>query len=74
MTTRKLVNLMMRTTDTHPYGGKLSKKDNVLTAIALAKLVKEFADKGQTAEAMDVPSSQWVEVIAKLESKSLSCA
>ena len=67
MTTRKLVNLMMRSSDTNPYSGKLSKKDNVLAAIELAKLAKEFADKGQTAEAMNVPSSQWIEVISKLE-------
>jgi hypothetical protein len=68
MTTRKLVNLMMRS-NTNPYSGKLSKKDNVLAAIEVAKLAKDFADKGQTAEAMDVPSSQWVEVIVKLEDK-----
>ena len=69
MTTRKLVNLMMRSSDTNPYSGKLSKKDNVLAAIEVAKLAKDFADKEQTAEAMDVSSSQWVEVIGKLEDK-----
>ena len=69
MTTRKLVNLMMRSSDTNPYSGKLSKKDNVLAAIEVAKLAKDFADKGQTAEAMYVPSSQWVEVIGKLKDK-----
>ena len=58
---------MMRSSDTNPYSGKLSKKDNVLAAIEVAKLAKEFADKGQTAEAMNVPSSQWIEVISKLE-------
>ena len=57
----------MRSSDTNPYSGKLSKKDNVLAAIEVAKLAKEFADKGQTAEAMNVPSSQWIEVISKLE-------
>jgi hypothetical protein len=69
MTTRKLVNLMMRSSDTNPYTGKLTEKDNVLAAIELAKLAKEFADKGQSDEAMDVQSSQWVEVIGKLEDK-----
>ena len=64
---------MMRSSDTNPYSGKLSKKDNVLGAIELAKLCKEFADTGQTAEAMDIESTQWVEVISKLESKSLNC-
>ena len=53
MTTRKLVNLMMRSSNTNPYSGKLSEKDNVLCAIELAKLCKDFADKGQKDEAMD---------------------
>jgi hypothetical protein len=74
MTTLKLVNLMMRSSDNNPYSGKLSKKDNVLAAIELAKLTKDFADKGQTDEAMDIESSQWIEVIGRLESKSLNCA
>ena len=59
----------MRSSDTNPYSGKLSKKDNVLAAIEVSKLAKDFADKGQTAEAMGVPSSQWDEVIGKLEDK-----
>jgi len=67
MTTRKLVNLMMRSSDTNHYSGKLSKKDNVLAAIEVAKLAKEFADKGQNTKAINVPSSQWIEVISKLE-------
>jgi len=74
MTTLKIVNLMMRSSDTNPYSGKLSKKDNVLAAIELAKLCKDFADKGQTDEAMDIKSSQWIEVISRLDSNSLNCA
>jgi len=74
MTTRKLVNLMMRSSDTNPYSGKLSKKDNVLAAIELAKLAKEFADTGQMDEAMNIESSKWIEVIGKLEGKLLNCA
>ena len=65
---------MMRSSDTCPYNGKLTDKQNVLAAIELAKLCKEFADTEQTDEAMDIESSQWVEVIGKLESKSLNCA
>ncbi len=61
---------MMKSSDTNPYSGKLSKKDNVLAAIELAKLCKDFADKGQTDEAMDIDSSQWVEAIDKLNQKS----
>ena len=72
MTTLKLVNLMMRSSDFNPYSGKLSKKDNILAAIELAKLTKDFADKGQPDEAMDIDSSQWTEVIGKLESKKLN--
>lgn len=64
----------MRSSDTNPYSGKLSKKDNVLAAIELAELAKDFADKGQTDEAMDIESSQWIEVIGKLEGKFLNCA
>lgn len=72
MTTRKLVNLMLKSSDYNPYTGMLSKKDNVLAAIELAKLAKKFADTGQMDEAMDIPSSQWVEVIGKLEDKLLN--
>ena len=43
----------MRSSDHNPYTGKLSEKDNVLAAIELAKLAKDFADKGMTDEAMD---------------------
>jgi hypothetical protein len=74
MTTLKLVNLMMRSSDHNPYTGKLSKKDNVLAAIELAKLCKNFADTGQSDEAMNIESSQWVEVISRLEWKLLNCA
>lgn len=57
----------MRSSDDNPYVGKLSKRDNILAAIELAKLCKDFADKGQTDEAMNVESSQWVEVINRLQ-------
>ena len=68
MTTLKLRNLLLRSSDYNPYSGKLSKKENVLAAIELAKLCKDFADKGQTDEAMNIKSSQWVEVIDRLQS------
>ena len=71
MTTLKLTNLLMRCSDYNPYTGKLSKEDQILAAIELAKLMKSFADKSMTDEAMDIPSSQWVEVISKLESKKI---
>jgi hypothetical protein len=74
MTTLKLVNLMMRSSDHNPYTGKLSKRENTLAAIELAKLCKNFADTGQTNEAMNIESIQWVEVIGRLEGKLLNCA
>lgn len=69
MTTLKLVNLMMRSSDYNPYTGKLSKNDNILAATELAKLCKDFADNGQTDEAMNIESPQWVEVIKNLKIK-----
>ena len=67
MTTEKLIDLMMESSDSHPFTGKLSKKDNVIAAIGLAKLCKDFADKGQVDEAMNIESKQWDEVIQKLK-------
>lgn len=64
----------MRSSDHNPYTGKLSKKDNILAAIELAKLCKNFADKGQMDEAMNIESKQWVVVISELEGMSLNCA
>ena len=72
MTTLRIVNLMIRSSDHNPYSGKLSKNDNILAAIELAKLCKDFADKGQTDEAMNIESGQWIEVISKLEGKLLN--
>lgn len=74
MTLRKTVNLMLKSSNHNPYTGMLSKKDNFIAAIGLAKLCKNFADKGQTDEAMNIPSEQWVVVISELEGISLNCA
>ena len=72
MTIRKTVNLMIKSSNHNPYSGRLSKKDNVLCAIELAKLCKEFADTGQTDEAMDLDSEHWKLVIAKLKDIDLN--
>ena len=56
----------MRSSDSNPYTGKLSEKENLFAAIDLAKLCKTFADNGQMDEAMNIESSQWAEVIASL--------
>ena len=68
MTIRKSVNLMLKSSNHNPYTGMLSKKDNFIAAIDLAKLCKDFADKGQMDEAMNLDSNHWQEVINKLQS------
>jgi mitochondrial fission protein ELM1 len=66
METKEIVELMLKSSDHNPYTGMLSKKDNLIAAIDLAKLCKDFADNGQTDEAMGIPSEQWDEVIDEL--------
>lgn len=60
---------MLKSSDYNPYAGMLSKKDNLIAGIALAKLCKEFADNGQADEAMNIDSEQWTLVISELEDK-----
>ena len=67
METKEIVELMLKSSGNNPYQGILSKKDNLIAAIDLAKLCKDFADNGQMDEAMNIDSDQWVEVISKLE-------
>ena len=75
MEIKEIVELMLKSSDHNPYyTGVLSKKDNLIAAIDLAKLCKDFADKGQTDEAMNILSEQWVVVISELEGMSLNCA
>lgn len=68
MENQEIVELMLKSSDNHPYLGILSKKDNIIAAIDLAKLCKEFADNGHSNEAMNISSEQWVVVISELES------
>lgn len=68
-TTKELVELMLKSSNSNPYTGALSKKDNLIAAIDLAKLCKDFADKGQMDEAMNIPSEQWEKVITTLNKK-----
>ena len=67
MNKEEIVKLMLKSSNGNPYTGLLSKKDNLAAASNLAKLCKEFADKGQTDEAMNIPSEQWEEVIDELK-------
>lgn len=68
MTLRETVNLMLKSSNHNPYTGMLSKKDNFIAAIELAKLCKDFADQGQTDEAMNLDSTHWQQTIDKLQS------
>lgn len=72
MTLRKTINLMLKCSNYNPYIGMLSKKDNFIAAIELAKLCKEFADKGQTDEAMNLDSNHWQQTINKLQNMQTS--
>ena len=63
------VKLMLNSTDYNPYSGNLSKKNNTIAAIDLANLCLDFANKGQTDEAMNLDSDHWREVIKELECK-----
>ena len=72
METKEIVKLMLSSSKKCPYNGVLSKKDNLNTAINLAKLFKGFADTGQMDEAMGIESEQWGEVISKLEGMLLN--
>lgn len=69
MKTEDIVNFIINLTKNHPYVGDLSKRANLDSSIDLAKLFKDFADKGLTDEAMNIGSSQWELVISKLENK-----
>ena len=65
------VKLMIKSSNHNPYKGLLSKKDNIIAAIDLAKLCLDFADKGQTDEAMNLDSNHWKKVIKELELKQI---
>lgn len=77
METKEIVELMLKSTDHNPYTGMLSRKDNLIASIDLAKLCKDFADNGQAVhmtghdEAMNISSEKWGLVISELEGMSL---
>ena len=68
-TIRKSVNLMLKSSDTHPYRGKLKESDVLEAAISLAELCLEFAENGQTEEAMNLDTDHWRQVITELKKK-----
>lgn len=69
MNKEEIVDLMLKSSDYNPYTGKLSTKDNYIAAIELAKLCREFAENGETDEAMNIPVEDWNEVIEILKTK-----
>jgi len=69
MTLTETVNLVLESSDTNPYSGKLSKKNHYISAIELAKLFLDFAENGHTDEAMNLDVDHWNTVISRLEFK-----
>lgn len=69
MTVDESVKLMIDSSDYNPYSGPLSKEENLLAAIELAMLCKEFAENGHMDEAMDHDANHWQKVIDKLKGK-----
>lgn len=67
MTNIEIIGLMIKSSNHNPYIGILSVKQNLLAAIELAKLFKEYADAGDTDSAMDIKSEQWQEVVETME-------
>jgi len=67
MTLKKTVNLMLKSSNYNPYTGMLSNKNNFIAAIDLAKLCKEFANNGQSDEAMNLDSNHWQLTINELQ-------
>lgn len=63
------VKLMISSSDTNPYTGKLSHDNNVLAAIELAELVLDFSEKGMSDEAMDLSPDHMKGVVSKLKEK-----
>lgn len=69
MNIQDTIDLMIRSSNNDPYAGDLDKTNNLRAVIDLAKLCKEFADNGQTDEAMNLNSEHWVIVIEELKKK-----
>jgi len=65
----EIVKLMIDSTNNNPYKGKLTKIENIEAAIELAKLSKDFADKGYSDEAMNISSKDWQKIIEVLKEK-----
>lgn len=69
MTTTKLLNLLLKSCKSNPYGPDLSLKDNINAAIDLANLCIEFINNKQYDEAMNLSINDYNLVIIKLKEK-----
>jgi len=68
MKRKKMMKSLLESSKYNPYIGKLSREDNLICAIQIAKLLKDFADNGNTDESMNISSEQYSLVISELES------
>lgn len=57
---------MIKSSDTCPYSGMLSKRDNYIAAIELAELFHKFAISGDDESACNINVSEWKVVLSQL--------
>lgn len=67
MTVTKTVNLLLRSSDSCPYSGKLDRRNNYIAAIELAELLRDFAERGCHEEAMNLDVAHWDKAISRLK-------
>lgn len=70
MQIKETINLVLKSSDSHPYVGKLSPEENRKAAIALSELFRDFAKDGHAEEAMNLPVEHWEEVINQLKTSN----
>jgi hypothetical protein len=68
MTLTKTINLLLRCSADCPYSGKLENRHKYIAAVELAKLFRDFAERGCTEEAMHLDVPHWDKAIKRLES------
>lgn len=69
MTIEETVDLMMKSSDYNPYTGPLNYRENLIAAINLADLVRDFSLKGMSNEAMGLSVDHMNDVISVLQEK-----
>jgi hypothetical protein len=66
METHVIIDLMLKSSDTCPYNGMLSKRGNYMAAIELAELFHKFAINGDNESACNINASEWKVVVSQL--------